>query len=189
MSPNSLLIAATLAGGVSFYVLGLATGTITLVGYETGNVVSRGIAAESEGLGTFFRGFPVYLPEGHAIRADYDVDATVGSLYLVIMQPFWSKVRATAYVAGTRRGSVVFVARTSGWYKFYADTSTTFGRSCHRPDASMVDVLTGRDGCPHYDIRYTVSWHLAAGSEAGPGHVTVPIAGPTEKTGSARIGP
>jgi hypothetical protein len=189
MAANSLLIAAALAGGVSFYAVGLATGTVTLVGYESGNAVSRGMFVESSGFGADFRGPPVYLPAGRAVRADYEVDATIGALRLVIMQPFWSKVTATAHVAGTRSGSVVFVARTSGWYKFYADTSTAFGRTCHQPGTSMVDILTGRDGCPHYDIRYAVAWHLASGHETGPHHVTVPIAGPNEKSGSAQIGP
>lgn len=185
----TLLLGAVVAGGLSFYVVGLATGGVTLVGYGSGNAVSRGAFTESSGLITTFTGMPVYLPAGRAVRAEYTVDAKVGSLWLVIMQPFWSSVRATAYVAGERSGSVVFVAKTPGWYRFYADPTTSFGRTCHKPGTSMVDILTGRDGCPHYDIRWSVAWHLADGRETGPDHVRVEIAGPDETVPHARVGP
>jgi len=185
----TLLITAIALGSATFYVVGLATGAVTLVGWESANLVSRGMVVESSGLTSQFAPLPVYLRAGGAVRADYTVDAKVGSLYLVIMQPFIPKVKATAYVAGERRGSLVFVARRSGWYRFYADTSPVFGHTCHAPGTGMVDILTGRDGCPHYDIRYTVAWHLADGRETGPQHVAVPIAGPDEPPPSARIGP
>ncbi|RAI41598.1 hypothetical protein [Rhodoplanes roseus] len=189
MPRPTLLISATLLGAVSFYLVGLATGAVTLVGYERGNAVSRGLFVESSGLLSRFTMPPVYVPAGRALRADYTVDAKVGSLWVVIMQPFWSKVRATAYVAGERSGSIVFVAETAGWYEFYVDPTPVFGHRCHTPGADMVDILTGRDGCPRYDVRYTVSWHLADGAETGPRHVTVPIAGPDRQPPSARIGP
>jgi hypothetical protein len=185
----NLLLGAVVAGGLSFYVVGLATGAMTLVGYESGNAVSRGIFTESSGLGSDVTPFPVYLPAGRAVRADYTVDAKIGSLWLVIMQPFWSSVRATAYVAGERSGSIVFVARTAGWYKFYVDPTPVFGHRCHKPGTTMVDILTGRDGCPGYDVRWSVAWHLADGRETGPSHVTVEIAGPDETVPHARIGP
>lgn len=189
MQLSALPVTAVALGGLTFYLTGLATGAVTLVGWESGNAVSRGMVVESSGLVSTFGPLPVYLPAGRAVRADYTVDARFGALWLVVRQPFWSKIRATAHVAGERRGSVVFVAREAGWYKVSADTSPTFGRTCHAPGTSMVDILTGRDGCPHYDVRWSVSWHLADGRDTGPDHVAVPIAGADEPVPHARIGP
>ncbi|NVO17684.1 MAG: hypothetical protein HXX10_26975 [Rhodoplanes sp.] len=192
MPGKSLLIAATLVGGVTFYLVGLSTGAVTLVGFEQRRSEGRGIVSDNSGLQTDFRFFPVWLPTGGAVRADYEVDAELGSVAVSVSPPLLLKTSlqtATAYVAGRRSGSIVFVAREAGWYRFWSDATPIFGRRCHAPGASMVDIITGSDGCSSYKARYKVAWHLAGRAEpAAAGHVTIPIPAPNEKLATVRIG-
>jgi hypothetical protein len=161
------LIALAAAGGT--YALGLATGAISVIGYESDSTSQQG-AMRTRILPLSLR-VPVWLAAGQAVRADYEVDARFGAVTFTVAPPLvlrTSLQAATAYVEGRRNGSVLFTAQAPGWYTVRSDASPLGGPRCGSPSLSPRDLLIGRPDCPVFDVNYSVTWHLA-GSAASTG--------------------
>jgi hypothetical protein len=189
--PAAMLMACAVLIAV-IYAGGLLTGAITLVGYETRKVEAAGMVADHSGWQTSFLALPaVWLSPGRAIRVDYDVAADFGALALDVSPPLLLKTplqTATAYVAGQRSGSVLFVAKSAGFYRFYTDPTPIGGPRCHPPGTTMLDIIKGQPDCPSYRMRYTVSWHLADPHDATVGLTRLSIPSPNETLAAIRIG-
>jgi hypothetical protein len=161
------LVALAAAGAA--YLLGLATGAVSIIGYESDSTSQQG-AARTRVLPISLR-LPVWLAAGQAVRADYAVDARFGAVTFTVAPPLvlrTSLQAATAYVEGRRSGSVLFTAQAPGWYTVRSDASPLGGPRCGSPSLSPRDLLIGRPDCPVFDVSYSATWHLA-GSAASAG--------------------
>jgi hypothetical protein len=175
-SSAAFALLALIAVALGFYAVGLLTGAVTLVGYASATKAQSGAVSTSTWSMSF--GVPVvWLGAQQAIRADFDVDARFGAVTLTVAPPLplrTSLQAATAYVEGTRTGSVVFVAEAPGWYTFSAEPSPLGGPRCGTPGLSLRNMLAGNPDCPVYDVRYSVTWHLAQGQAHAVARVSVP---------------
>jgi hypothetical protein len=164
---TATVISAAAALAAAGYVIALAVGAISAVGYDSGRAEASGMVSDRSGLNTTAVGLPLlWLREGAALRADYDVDAEFGALELWVGSPPWRTWRAaTANIAGKRDGSMLFVAKSAGWYRFWVDPSPIGGPRCHPPGTTMLDILKGSRDCPTYKLRYAVTWRLANGDD------------------------
>lgn len=190
MRTGPFLIAIGAASAAAFYFVGLATGAVTLVGYEQRSTEGRGFVRDDTGIQTKFTGMPVWLPAGHAVRADYEVDAPFGSLAVSVAPPLFLRTSlqaATAYVEGRRSGSILFIAKEPGWYRFRTDASPIGGPRCRGPNTTMLDVMIGSAECPSYRVRYTVSWHLAGDAAAARSDTRLVIPAPNERLAVTHI--
>ena len=182
-------LALLLAAGFA-YVAGLATGAFTLIGYEAQTKSQRGATSTRTGWATRF-GVPVWLAEGRAIQADFDVDARFGAVLLRVAPPLplrTSLQSAVAYVEGKRAGSVTFVAEAAGWYTFEADPTPLGGPRCGKPELDARRMLIGDPDCPIYDVSYQVTWRLAGDGAASRGAPRLSIPRPHGKLATLRIG-
>jgi hypothetical protein len=169
LRPVAFALIALAAAG-SAYVLGLATGAISVIGYESDSTSQQG-AMRTRILPLSLR-LPVWLAAGQAVRADYEVDARFGAVTFTVAPPLvlrTSLQAATAYVEGRRSGSVVFTAQAPGWYTVRSDASPLGGPRCGSPSLSPRDLLIGRPDCPIFDVNYSVTWHLAGSAAASTG--------------------
>jgi hypothetical protein len=171
-----------------FYGVGLFTGAVTAVGYESGTKAQSGFSTTSNsGVSV---GIPVWLGAGSAIRADYAVEARFGSVMLSVAPPVFLRTSlqtATAYVEGSRAGSLLFVAEAPGWYTFDTDPSPQGGPRCGT--RSLKRIIVGDASCPTYDVSYSVTWRLADPQDlaSGTGLARLSVPGPHGKLAVLRI--
>jgi hypothetical protein len=173
---TAVAVAAVLAAVAIVYLGGLWTGAITLIGYESRSAEAHGMVADNSGLSSLFSGLPVvWLRQGGAIRADYDVDAEFGALELSVATPLRLRA-ATANIAGKRQGSVLFVAQSAGFYSYHPEPTPIRGPRCHPPGTTMLQVMIGDSNCPSYKLRFKVSWNLAdvADTTGAPARIMIP---------------
>lgn len=157
----SLLAVLGVVGTGFIYAAGLYAGVFSLVGYASGQERQQGFSSERWFPLQF--GAPVWIAAGRAVQADFEVDARFGALSLTVWPPVvlrTSMQAATAYVAGRRSGSVLFVVGNSGWYSLHTDPTPVGGARCPR-QRGMAEVLIGSSDCPTYDVSYRVVWRLA----------------------------
>ena len=175
-SSAAFAVLALVAVAGAFYAVGLLTGAVTLVGYASATKTQSGAVSTSTWSMSF--GVPaVWLSAQQAIRADFDVDAKFGAVTFTVAPPLMLRTSlqaATAYVEGKRAGSVLFVAEAPGWYTFAAEPSPLGGPRCGTPDLNLRDMVAGRPDCPVYDVRYSVTWHLAKDKAHAVARVSVP---------------
>jgi hypothetical protein len=177
-----IAVAAVVAALAAGYVGGLGSGAITLIGYESRTAEAHGIVADNSGLQSLFSGLPVvWLRQGSAIRADYDVDAEFGALELWVSTPLRMQ-SATANVAGKRKGSVLFVAQSAGFYSYRLDPTPIRGPRCHPPGTTMLQVIIGDSNCPTYKLRYKVTWRLATSADTAGAPAQIAIPAESEKS-------
>lgn len=168
MPPRTVAIALSmlLIVAAALYALALRSGVVTFVGYEARSETLVGAGRSS----TFPIEvvMPVWLAEGQAIRADFEVDAAFGSVSLRVAPPLWWRTplqAATAYVEGKRSGSILFVAGAPGWYMLEAEPSAIGGPRCGPAHLDLKHIVIGDPKCPVYDVNYRVTWHLAAAQD------------------------
>jgi hypothetical protein len=163
-------------------------GTFSIVGYASGSERQQGIHGERWFPVRF--GVPLWLRSGTVVRADFDVDAKFGALSLTVTPPLvfrTSLQAATAYVAGHRQGSVVFVIQSPGWYSLMHDATPVGGPRCPR-QRSMAEIIVGSSDCPTYDVSYRVVWRLANASVATAGLPRLNVPRPNERLVTQYIG-
>jgi hypothetical protein len=173
---TGVAVAAVLAAVAVFYFGGLWTGAITMIGYESRSAEAHGMVADNSGLQSVFSGLPVvWLRQGSAIRADYDVDAEFGALEFSVATPLWRRA-AIGNVAGRRHGSVLFIAQSAGFYSYGLDPTPIRGPRCHPPGTTMLQVMVGDSKCPTYRLRFKVTWNLANGADTtgAPARIMIP---------------
>lgn len=177
-SSLALIIVVLLA--MSGYALGLVTGAITIVGYQSETGSQHGFSSVS-----WFPvklAIPVWLDAGGAIRADYEVDAPNASALLSVGPPLLlrssSLHKAVVYVSGKRSGSITFIAQAPGWYSLDAAPSPIDGPRCSHP-RSMAQAMIGSSDCPTYVVSYSVTWRLtnARATSDDTARVAIPRSG------------
>lgn len=180
-----IAVAAVVTALAAGYVGGLWIGAITVIGYESRTAEAHGVVADNSGLQSV--GLPmVWLRQGSAIRADYEVDAAFGALELRVSTPL--RVRsATANVGGKRHGSVLFVAQSAGFYSYGLDPTPIGGPRCHPPGTTMLQVIVGDSKCPSYKLRFKVSWHLANAADTAGATARIAIPAKSESSTYVRI--
>ena len=172
---------ALLAGLAVLYGAGRATGAIDIAGYEAAS--RRQLGWHGMSILPIALRAPVWLDQGEALRAEFDVEARHGALALVVRPAFarWTPAldAATAYLEGTRAGAVLFVAQAAGWYVFESDPSPNGGPRCPG-GKTLKDAILGDRACPTYDVSYAVLWRHAGREEAqAPAGVAGRVAIPT----------
>jgi hypothetical protein len=172
----------------AFYLVALATGAVTAIGYERANASQSGMSASRTGETSV--GMPLWwLAAGQAIRADYEIEARFGAVTLSVAPPLLLRTSlqvATAHVEGVRTGSILFVAATSGWYAFEAQPSPLGGPRCGT--ASLTRAFAGEPGCPTYDVSYRVTWRLASHDDVARSDLArLVVPGPRGKLAVLRV--
>jgi hypothetical protein len=161
-------VAVVAAGVFGCYLIALWTGIVTLIGYESRSAESYGIMSDHSGFSSLFPGLPVvWLRQGAAIRADYQVDAEFGGLRLWAEPPLLLRTplqSANVSIAGKRSGSVLFVAQKAGLYRYQVYPTSIGGKNCYPGEGKLSDFIIGDSKCPTYRLRFAVSWHLASGA-------------------------
>lgn len=185
---SAFALVALVAAAAFFYVVGLMSGAVTIVGYATDTKSQSG--AVSTSAWAFSIGLPVWLNAREAIRADFDVDARFGAVTMRVAPPVvlrTSMQAATAYVEGKRTGSILFVPDVPGWYTFSADASPLGGPRCGTPGLNLRDMTIGRADCPVYEVSYSVTWRLAERDGASALVARVNVPGPNGKLAVVRV--
>jgi hypothetical protein len=180
---SAFALVALVVAAACFYVVGLFTGAVTIIGYE------RFSASQSGAVSTRILPFSVrtpgmWLSVRQAIQADFDVDARFGAVTMTVSPPLilrTSLQAATAYVEGKRTGTILFVPEAAGWYTFYADASPLGGPRCGTPGLNLRDMTIGRPDCPVYDVSYSVTWRLADSHDASAHAARVNVPRPNGK--------
>ena len=183
------LLAAILFA-VGFYAVGLLTGAVTSIGYQSATTSQSGAARSTPWSMNLSVPVPVWLGAQQAIRADFDVEARFGAVTLTVAPPLGLRTSlqaATAYVEGARQGSILFVPEASGWYTFHVDASPLGGPRCGTPGLSLKRIVIGEPACPSYDVTYRVHWHIADRQEAGQGLTRLGVPGPNGKLAVLRL--
>jgi hypothetical protein len=179
---------AFVAAAACFYVVGLFSGAVTIIGYETDTKSQSG--AVSTSFWAFSVGVPIWLNARQAIRADFDVDARFGAVMMTVAPPLMLRTSlqaATAYVEGKRTGRILFVPEVPGWYTFSAAPSPLGGPRCGTPGLNLRDMTIGRPDCPVYDVVYSVTWRLADSHDPSAQVARVNVPRPNGKLAVVRI--
>ena len=185
---SAFALVALVVAAACFYVVGLFSGAVTIVGYETDTKSQSG--AVSTSAWAFSVGLPVWLNARQAIRADFDVDARFGAVTMTVAPPLMLRTSlqaATAYVEGKRTGSILFVPEVPGWYTFSAASSPLGGPRCGTPGLNLRDMTIGRPDCPVYDVSYSVTWRLADSHDTSAQVARVNVPRPNGKLAVVRI--